>query len=926
MLPAVALGALGASLSVGDSLLSAVLATAAHTLEPFVGAVLLRRAGFRRSLSRSADIASFVSLAGLISTAVGATFGLLSVIVVGGPHSTSALATVWRNWWLADFSGVLIVGAAILVLWDSPLTRMRRREVAETVALVAGGSAAIFVLLSHPGSAPYLVLPVLFLLALVLRERGAAVGALVASAISVLLTVHGHAPFPGGSLDAELMRTETFASVGIVTALLVAAAQSERRIAERAVDRLAESESALAEAQHLARVGSFETDLVSGRATWSQELYRILGRKPSELPPGWHSWRRCIHPEDLGRVEEIVRRVSDERVGTSVIHRIVRPDGQIRTVEARFRFELDEWGAPVRILGTCQDVTPVKLAEERFRSLFDTAPYAILVFDQQGEILLSNARAQRMFGYTAAELAGRPVEELAPTPDGQSGVWYAEVPRAAVQQGAEIELRPRRRDGTTFPAEVSLTPLVCEDGMLISAAIRDVTEMRAAEESLTHEARHDLLTGLPNRLLFLERLELALARARRSDRPLAVVFLDLDDFKAVNDTRGHDVGDLLLTRITPRLKDAVRHGDTLARLGGDEFVVLCEDLPDERQAMELAQRITDISLEPVWGDGFEYSVSVSAGVVLVRDARNASAVGVLRDADAAMYTAKAGGKGRVAMFDEGMRERLLERVAIESALQGAVARGEMELHYQPVVEIERSRVVAIEALLRWRHPIRGLLAPAEFISVAETTGLISEIGEWVIEEACRQAVRWRDLSPRREPVPVSVNLSNHQLTHRNLVGAVQRILESTGLEPNLLVLEVTESSLLEDMATSRQELMRLKELGVQLVVDDFGTGYSSLSVLRNLMVDGLKLDQSFVQALGTDSSDGSMVDAVLSMAGALDAQVTAEGVETWAQASRLRSHGCDYAQGYLFARPAPASELTPLLTGAGRMSEEELAV
>jgi diguanylate cyclase (GGDEF)-like protein len=476
---------------------------------------------------------------------------------------------------------------------------------------------------------------------------------------------------------------------------------------------------------------------------------------------------------------------------------------------------------------------------------------------------------------------------------------------------------------------VSLTPLVTEQGELVSAAIRDVTHARAATETLSFQARHDALTGLPNRMMFLERLEQALARASRNKRSLAVVFLDLDDFKQVNDSAGHQAGDELLRQLTPRLNAAVRLGDTIARLGGDEFVVLCEDLTDEADAIEIAQRIADSADEPFTLGGVAHAISISAGVVMVRDPSSHSAHSVLRDADAAMYAAKAGGKARVAVFDGSMRERLLERVAIESSLRGAVQRGELELAYQPVVSLaEGQKVVAVEALLRWRHPLRGVLPPADFMAVAEHSGLIGEIGEWVIEEACRQAAAWRRLclasGAGEALVPVSVNVSSFQLARTELAKAVARILRETGLPPELLALEVTESTLVEDIESSRLQLRRLKELGVSLLVDDFGTGYSSLSALRDLMVDGLKLDRSFVKALEDGGGDdGSMVEAVLGMAEALDASLTAEGVETWAQVSRLQSHGCGYAQGFLFARPGSPEVVTELITAGLPPVEDE---
>jgi len=929
LLPAVVVGGLAVALSTGEPVPGAILAALADTVEPLIAVALLKRVGLRGGLARTSGVIAFVGMAGVVAPAVAAVLGVLSLLVAG-TVSAAQMPVAWRNWWIGDLSGVLVVGSAILVAartWPVALRPLgpRVRSLAALTGMCVVVAVLSVLLLRNQGALPFLVLPLLFVLAFGYGRRGAVLGGLIISTVAVVLTARGHGPFHAGSLDTDLIRAQTFVCVGSVTALLVAAAQNERRLAERAAEQLAASESALAEAQELAHIGSFESDLVSGRTMWSRELYRILGRDPGSISPGWRSWRTCVHEDDLTRLDQATRKAYAGRAPTSVVHRIVRPDGAVRTIEARFRFECDADERPARIVGTCQDITARKLAEERFRTLFEDAPYPIVVFDGSGEIVLSNVRAQVMFGLSDVELSGRQVEELVPRPAGAEFPWY-ETDDAVSGTPREMELRARRPDGEEFAVEVSLTPLVAEEGVLVSAAIRDVTELRAAAETLSYQARHDSLTGLPNRMLFLERLELALVRARHTGCPLAVVFLDLDDFKVVNDTRGHDVGDALLTALTPRLGAAVRHGDTIARLGGDEFVVLCEDLPDEAQALYIAERITDVSRQPLSVAGREHAVSISAGVVLVRSPEAVSAHGVLRDADAAMYAAKAGGKGRVAVFDESMRERMLERMAVEQSLRGARSRGELELFYQPVVALDDNRVVAVEALLRWQHPIRGLLAPSEFMAVAEATGLIADMGEWVIEEACRQATLWRDIAGLDRAVPVSVNISAYQLTRADLAGAVQRILRLTGLQPHLLILEVTEGALLEDMGAARRELARLKRLGVRLVLDDFGTGYSSLSALRELMIDGLKLDRSFVEALAeedvadetaAEDDGGALVGAVLSLATALDAEVTAEGVETWSQVTRLRRHGCDYAQGFLFARPGPASDLTPMLVPAG---------
>jgi diguanylate cyclase (GGDEF)-like protein/PAS domain S-box-containing protein len=562
-----------------------------------------------------------------------------------------------------------------------------------------------------------------------------------------------------------------------------------------------------------------------------------------------------------------------------------------------------------------------QLAEEWFRALFQDAPYALVVFDTDGTIALANSQSERMFGYPRAELIGRPVEALVPTRLGVSTPWYhgrevsAEGDSAVSSrpgddaEPTQLELRARRADGHEFPIEVSLTPLDTEQGTLISAAFRDVTEVKEAAAALAHRASHDSLTGLPNRALFVDRLEQALRRARRSAHWLAVVFVDLDDFKVVNDTHGHAVGDLLLVALTPRLRGAIRPGDTIARFGGDEFVVLCEDLADESDATQIAQRIADAASLPLNIGGHEIGVSVSAGLVLVEASERASAADVLRDADAAMYRSKRAGKGRVVIFDEGMRERLTERVALQSALRRARDRDELRLLYQPVFALDQRRMVAVEALLRWQHPEHGLLEPADFIGVAESSGLIGEIGEWAIEEACRQAAEWRDAMADREPIHVSVNLSPWQVARSDIAATVARILDSTGLEPELLALEVAESTLLQDEEAASRVLRDLKAIGVSLVLDDFGTGYHSISNLKRLTIDGLKLDRSFVGGLGDDDEDGAIVSAVLSMANALEVGVTAEGVETPEQLSRLRSHGCEFAQGFLLARPASADEV-----------------
>jgi diguanylate cyclase (GGDEF)-like protein/PAS domain S-box-containing protein len=791
MLPAVALGAVLAAISAGDPLLAAAGIAAGHVLATFCAVALLRRVDFRPALGRTRDVVALAAIAGVCGGAISATVAIGSLAAAGTLHG-SELAGAWRVWGLSEVCGAVLVSSTLLVFACQP--RLRTREAVELAAFSLALAAAGVLLLRFHHRFVYLLIPLLLLAALHGRQQAATLGGLIVSGIAVWSTARGHGPFAGGSADGDLARAQAFVIVGAAIALFVAAMRAERRAAETVAQQLADSERSLAEAQRLTRMGSFEHDLCTGATIWSDELYRILGVEPGEVNPQHESWWRFTHEDDRELFETVLAEAREQRGSWSFMHRIVRSDSTVRMIESRGRVEVDGSGLPVRMIGTAQDVT----------------------------------------------------------------------------------------------------------------------ERKQADDALAHQASHDALTGLPNRALFLDRLGHALARARRSGSRIAVVFLDLDDFKLVNDTRGHDVGDLLLLALAPRLSAAVRPGDTVARFGGDEFVVLCDDLAGEDDAITIAQRMSDACSRPVTIRGYEHLVSVSAGVAMVRDAQSATADELLRDADAAMYRAKAGGKGRIEVFDEGMRARLVERIAVEDGLRRALDRGELRLHFQPIMSLRDSRIVGAEALLRWQHPERGLLQPEDFIAVAESSGLIVPIGEWVIGEACRQAAVWND-GTRREPIYVSVNLSPRQIVRSDVTASVRDSLRETRLDPELLEIEVTERALLENGEACARVLAELKRLGVRIVLDDFGTGYSSLSFLKRLTIDALKIDRSFVGGLGRDTEDGAIVSAVLSMAGALHVGVTAEGVETLAQLARLRAQGCEFGQGFLFSKPASADELGALL-------------
>lgn len=559
--------------------------------------------------------------------------------------------------------------------------------------------------------------------------------------------------------------------------------------------------------------------------------------------------------------------------------------------------------------------------EARFRSLVQNASDAIMVLDAGGAVRYASPSATRVTGYREEELLENDFLEHV-HPDDAVGArrLVAESLKSPVTGlvepagGSVIELRYIKADGSLRHMEASVSNLL-EDpnvsGLLLTA--RDVTERKSLEQQLRHRAVHDVLTNLPNRELFMDRLQHALDRSARYLISTAVLFLDLDNFKVVNDSLGHEAGDDLLLAVAERLESCLRTGDTVARLGGDEFTILLEDVAGVDEATTVAGRIMQELDAPVTLGGQEVFVGASIGIAL-----STSGLGtpeeMLRDADAAMYEAKARGKGGYEVFDPGMNERVLERLQLESELHRALWGEELRLYYQPGVFLANGSVTGFEALLRWEHPIRGILPPSEFLTIAEECGLIVPIGKWVLREACRQTREWQQLRPSEYPITVSVNVSARQFQNPGFLEEVEEILEETGLDPATLILEITESLVMEDSSSTRDALQRLKDLGLRLAIDDFGTGYSSLSYLKDFPVEVLKIDRSFVDRMTEDPRSASIVSTIIAFANSLGLSVTAEGIENAEQLARLKELGCPVGQGYHFSRPIPVHEARELIT------------
>jgi diguanylate cyclase (GGDEF)-like protein len=439
-------------------------------------------------------------------------------------------------------------------------------------------------------------------------------------------------------------------------------------------------------------------------------------------------------------------------------------------------------------------------------------------------------------------------------------------------------------------------------------------ERQTFQQQLWRQAFHDPLTGLPNRALFRDRLEQALNRAERRMRSVAVLFLDIDNFKLVNDSLGHEQGDALLLTVAERLQACLRVADTAARIGGDEFTLLLEEVSDVEDARAVADRVAAALRAPLVLAGQEVFPTASIGIALSAP-RRSRPESVLREADIAMYQAKAEGKDRAAVFDETMHAQAAERLTLEADLRRAIDRGELLVHYQPIVSLRDRAIVEVEALVRWQHPERGLVSPAEFIPVAEATGLIVPIGQQVLEQACRQVVAWQTRDPAQPNLVVSVNLSARQFQHPGLLADIRRAVGAAGLDPHCLKLEITESTVMQDAEAAVAIMHELKTLGIQLAIDDFGTGYSSLGYLKRFPIDTLKIDRSFVNGLGQDAQDTAIVRSVLALARSLGLSVTAEGIETTAHETQLAALECDRGQGYLFARPLAARDVDTILFG-----------
>jgi diguanylate cyclase (GGDEF)-like protein/PAS domain S-box-containing protein len=742
------------------------------------------------------------------------------------------------------------------------------------------------------------------------EEVKAHIGKIIVSGSDKFETRHRHKD--GHEIDIEV--TTSFLPESQQFAVFLRDITGRKRVQLQ----LQHNQDLLNEAQRLGQLGSWELDLASGELWWSDETYRIFELDPSKFIPSYENFLNVIHPDDRDKVNQAYTQSLQDRQPYDVVHRLLFADDRVKWVREHCNSEFDKAGKPLRSVGAVQDITAQKLAEESMRvaaATFETHE-AILITDTNANILRVNQAFQDITGFSSEEVLGKNPRIL--SSGRHDKAFYEAMWQQLLSTGSWTgEIWDRRKNGQVYPKWATITAVKNEHGETTEyvAIFSDITERKQAEEEIRNLAFYDALTGLPNRRLLLDRFRLALSVSARSHHYGAVLFLDMDRFKTLNDTLGHDYGDLMLTEVAERIRSCVREVDTVARLGGDEFVVLLEEVDEAAEeasqiAAQIAEKIRAALAVPYQLKGHEYHSSPSIGVCLYRGS-DESVDELLKHSDMAMYQAKGSGRNAVHFFDPAMQLAVETHAAIEADLRRAVPGKQLRLYYQIQVDNDL-RPLGAEALVRWIHPKRGIVSPAQFIHIAEESSLILDIGHWVLETACRQLEAWSKNELTRD-LTLAVNVSGQQFRLHDYVEKVAAAIGNHRVDPSRLKLELTESVVLNDVADVVAKMHALKALGVKLSMDDFGTGYSSLSYLKQLPLDQIKIDQSFVRNIATDPNDAVMVQTIIVMAQNYRLNVIAEGVETEAQLEFLKKNGCMAYQGFLFSKPVPVEEFEALL-------------
>ncbi|MDJ0594009.1 MAG: EAL domain-containing protein [Pleurocapsa sp. MO_226.B13] len=648
---------------------------------------------------------------------------------------------------------------------------------------------------------------------------------------------------------------------------------------------------------------------------------KIWGRSCQSLYEDPQSWLFAIHPEDsfkaLATIETQFRTGDDFEEE----YRIIRPDETICWVRVRAFPVRDVMGKVNRFVGIAEDITKrreaeeaLKKSEEQFRLTFEMAPIGMAISTLKGKFQRVNQALCDSLGYSESELLEVSFAEIGHPEDWEIHRNLEQKLIEGKETDFQIEKRFVAKDGRIVDTLLKVLVVRDADGkpLHFNNQIVDITERKSMEKQLLHDALHDALTGLPNRALFMDRLQQQLKRSQsQSNYLFAVLFLDLDRFKVVNDSVGHLIGDKLLIKIARRLEKSIAPTDTVARLGGDEFTILLENISSKSEATLVAESIYQTLSFPFHIEGYELFTTASIGIALSSEGYE-KPEDILRDADLTMYSAKEQGKARYEVFDNSLRDRALQRLELETNLRRALERGEFEVFYQPITCLQLGTLSGFEALVRWNHPTKGYIQPADFIPVCEETGLIVPLSNWLLKEACQTTRNWQLKYPEHPAIRISINLSGHQFRESKIIEEVENVLNETGLSGKFLKLEITESILIDNLNTVTDIILNLRKKQIQFSIDDFGTGYSSLSYLHRFPVDTIKIDRSFVSQMQADDHS-AIVKAIITLAHMLNMDVIAEGIETTSQLAQLRLLQCEYGQGFFFSKPLSKDEAEALI-------------
>ncbi len=672
--------------------------------------------------------------------------------------------------------------------------------------------------------------------------------------------------------------------------------------------------------QRLARIGNWEADIASGRSWWSEELYNMLEEDPATYQSSFENFMAHVHPDDRWSLKQRskVIAVGPNAYDISEVRLLLPRSGTAKIVQLSVDVREDENGAPIAVVGTIHDITErraletlLRESEARYASTVELAAVGIAHVDPAGHLIWSNSWLRNMLGYTQEELAALTIWQISHPED----VHLSDIDRARVHSRELESLRLEKRyickDGTIIWVKIATAPRYDNDGKLLYdvSVVEDITPRKLAEARIQYLATHDELTDLPNRVIFMELLTHALEGARRNGQKCAMLFIDLDRFKIVNDSLGHEAGDQVLRQVAQRLRACIRSCDVVARFGGDEFIVLLNPIADQAAAAAVAAKILAALLKPVRILSYECRVTASIGIArFPEDASDAATL--MKQADMGMYFAKDEGKNNFQFYSGVVAPMSVERIELETHLVHALERNELFLEYQPKIQISTGLICGVEALLRWNNPKLGILSPNAFIPLAEDTGLIVPIGKWVLRTACEQSIAWQRQG--LPPLVMAVNLSPRQFKDPALVHVITQALQESGLPPQLLELEITESMIMNSVDQAAQTAAVIKSLGVRLAIDDFGTGYSSLSQLKQFPIDTLKIDRSFIRELPGNQDDQAITEAIISLGKALGVNIVAEGVETVAQEAFLRERACDEIQGFLHSKACSAADFVRL--------------